>query len=101
NLDRIAFQLFEQIDFIRKSDSREEGDAALVSMLFELAPFVRPHRPASKDIVKRLGDRLGSAALAVDEDFIAEWKGFVGDQSVRIKNLELDRIAAGLGCKGD
>src|SRR5579871_2660503 len=102
DLDGMAAELGEQLDFVFERNGCEEGEPEAIAMRLDVAPLILGQHPSHQDVVERLFHRFGRAALAIDEDLIAERLLAVGDQAIGIDDLEFDRMRArlrGMGCK--
>ena len=98
DLDRVAADAGDEIQFVLERDRGEEGETQRVAECLELAPFVRGQRAPAQDVVQRLAHRLHPAGLAIHQHVVTEKLLAIGNQTVWIDDLEFYRI--GLGCGG-
>ena len=91
----MAAELDKKIEFILECDRREEGKSFAVAVRLELAPLRFGECAALENFIKWLFDGLGRTRRAVNKNLKAERLLAVGHQTVRIDDLEFDRVRAG------
>src|SRR5258708_19986597 len=92
----MATKLDEKFDLVLEADRCKKCQSEPIAVSLDVAPLILCQHPSRQDIVKRLFNRFRRAALAVDQDLVAERLLAVGHQTIGIDNLEFYGIVTRL-----
>src|SRR5260370_38437006 len=84
----MASRLEDEFVLVLEAVRCKKCESEPIAVSLDVAPLILCQHPSRQDIVKRLFNRFRRAALAVDQDLVAERLLAVGHQTIGIDNLE-------------